>query len=530
MKRLGIVLLATVGLAGLAHAADLPTTTPAPPPPANCFATLWRYFNSTAADCPLSWSGFTLYATLDLGFGYESNGAAWNPAYNNGVSNFIAKTSNGPKWLWTPNGINQSVIGIKMSEPIGATGWSVVGTLEAGFDPLSGYLANGPRSLVMENGRALVLQSANSDSSRAGQWDNSQGFIGVSNKTWGTLTWGRVNSISLDGLIAYDPLGGAYAFSPIGFSGSYSGFGDTELARSNTAFKYRVDVMNFRAAAQIQTGGYNLGNGSTQMYQGQIGGDFANLWGGTLSLDGIVSYAVNAVNLSNFTGTCSTLTRGPFKGETGCVSGIPTFYTVDDLKATLSNNTGVFLLAKYKVAPIPLTLYGGWEWYRQANPSDDFLNGFQTLGGYSVPGTIPSTFPNAKKFWPTQWTTFNAYNDHRLVNFFWFGAKYAINDQLDVMGGIYFVTQNNYNSSATPCANANTTFVQPNGNTFTVTRVNSSACSGTQDAFSFMLDYRPVKRIDLYAGVMLSNVYGGFANGFQKTQNIDPTVGLRVKF
>jgi hypothetical protein len=29
---------------------------------------------------------------------------------------------------------------------------------------------------------------------------------------------------------------------------------------------------------------------------------------------------------------------------------------------------------------------------------------------------------------------------------------------------------------------------------------------------------------------MVSNVYGGFANGFQATQNIAPTAGLRIKF
>jgi hypothetical protein len=37
------------------------------------------------------------------------------------------------------------------------------------------------------------------------------------------------------------------------------------------------------------------------------------------------------------------------------------------------------------------------------------------------------------------------------------------------------------------------------------------------------IDYRPVKRVDFYAGVMISNVYGGLANGFQATQNIAPT-------
>jgi len=30
--------------------------------------------------------------------------------------------------------------------------------------------------------------------------------------------------------------------------------------------------------------------------------------------------------------------------------------------------------------------------------------------------------------------------------------------------------------------------------------------------------------------VALSNVYGGLANGYMAAQNIDPTVGVRIKF
>ena len=49
-------------------------------------------------------------------------------------------------------------------------------------------------------------------------------------------------------------------------------------------------------------------------------------------------------------------------------------------------------------------------------------------------------------------------------------------------------------------------------------------------AVSFLADWKPYKRVDVYAGVMISNVWGGLANGFLHTQNIDPTVGIRVKF
>ena len=241
------------------------------------------------------------------------------------------------------------------------------------IQPLSGNLVNGPRSLVQNNGVPLVLQTANSDSSRAGQFDNSVGYIGLSNKTFGTLTVGRVTSLTLDGVIAYDPMGGSYAFSALGYSGSYAGFGDTETNRANTGVKYRVNYENFHGGGLVQWGGYAQGNGTTGLYQGDVGADFEG-FGGLLSLDVVGSYAQNAVSLSNFTGTCSTLTKGPLKGETGCSNGIPNFYGPDDLKATLSNNSGFELLAKYKWGPV--TLSGGWMWWQQANPSDDYLNGF----------------------------------------------------------------------------------------------------------------------------------------------------------
>jgi len=536
MKKLGIALAIAVASAGAARAADLPTKKEVAPAPVNCFASVWTWLDSTAADCPLSWGPFTAYATVDLGFGYESNGAPYTAAWNNGVNSFMNKQNYGAKWLFTPNGMSQSVVGIKMSQPLGY-GWSLIATVETGFNPYYGYLADAQRSQVQNNGKALTLQGANADSSRTGQWDNSQGFIGLSNKTYGTLTVGRVNTLSLDAINSYDPMGGSYAFSPLGFSGSYAGFGDTEAARANTAVKYRVEIpapsfygANFRLGGLVQWGGYDQGNGTNGLYQGQVGGDFnvfqGNPYGGVLSMDFIGSWAKDAVNVGTFTGSCATLTKGPFAGQTGCTSGVPMFYSNTDVQATLSNNTGFLFTAKYKVQA--LTLYGGYAWLKQANPSDDYLNGFTTIGGWNVPATIVSSNPAIKKLFPTAWTNFTNYNVNRIAPYFWLGAKYAITPQLDVTAAYYYQQQSDFNTSA--CTYGNTSFVWPNGNKLTVNRISSNKCAGTQDAISALIDYRPVKRVDLYAGLMVSNVYGGFANGFLATQNIAPTAGLRVKF
>ena len=74
----------------------------------------------------------------------------------------------------------------------------------------------------------------------------------MSQPIWGTLTFGRQNTLLTDDVNAYDPQGGSYAFSPIGYSGMTGGAGDTEEARWTTAIKYRVNVGDFRFAVMGQ--------------------------------------------------------------------------------------------------------------------------------------------------------------------------------------------------------------------------------------------------------------------------------------
>ena len=57
------------------------------------------------------------------------------------------------------------------------------------------------------------------------------------------------------------------------------------------------------------------------------------------------------------------------------------------LKATLSNNFGGELVAKYRWDPF--TLYGGYLYARLMNPSDDYLTGFPTISqGIFVPAGL----------------------------------------------------------------------------------------------------------------------------------------------
>jgi predicted porin len=64
-------------------------------------------------------------------------------------------------------------------------------------------------------GIPLTSPDSYADSSRAGQFYNSVGYFGI-NSPYGTLTFLRQNSLTLDAVFAYDPMGASYAFSPIG--------------------------------------------------------------------------------------------------------------------------------------------------------------------------------------------------------------------------------------------------------------------------------------------------------------------------
>jgi hypothetical protein len=58
----------------------------------------------------------------------------------------------------------------------------------------------------------------------------------------------------------------------------------------------------------------------------------------------------------------------------------------------------------------------------------------------------------------------------------------------------------------------------------------SSKCAGTQNAVSVAIDYRLLKRLDVYGGLMYSQVNGGLASGYLHANNIAPTIGLRLQF
>ena len=191
------------------------------------------------------------------------------------------------RWDLAPNGLQNSFIGIKGTEPIGGD-TSVVFALDAGFDPYSFRPSSGAGSAHANAGTPQDQQTSWADSSRAGQWYNGNGYVGFSSKSFGTLTVFRQNALTYDGVLEYDPMGASYAFSPIGWQGLTCGGGNTENCRHTSSLKYRLTVGQARVAAIWQFGGYGQNNASNGAYQFGVGGDIPHLANGVLSFDAIL--------------------------------------------------------------------------------------------------------------------------------------------------------------------------------------------------------------------------------------------------
>ena len=477
-----------------ARAADIiPATTSATAAsaPKSC-TSLWDFI---ATNCELTWQGITIYGTIDVGGGWQSHGAPFDPQSAGGASYRIRRMNRSPLWGLAPNALSQSTIGIKGTEPIGGN-FSFAFAVDAGFDPYSFRLSNGPGSAAANTGVPLNQQTAWADSSRAGQWYNGQGYLGVSSPTFGTLTVFRQNSLTYDGVVDYDPMGSSRAFSPI--QGMTGGVGNTEDTRYSTSLKYRVNVGQYRVVALWQFGGYAQNNAANGAYQFQAGADIPTSGEGVLSVDAIYSYVKDAVSTS----------LGPGSNDANGVP-IPPFLP-QTLTVRISDNSSVMLLAKYAIGP--LKLYGGYERVRFAAPSDPQTAFTNIAGTFLCEGcaAINNTDINNTAFGVDG-------RGNRIRQILWTGAKYAVTDKLDVIAAYYHYSQNSYFGTATggpaPCSGSE-----------------HSQCAGTFNAISGVIDWLFAPKWDLYLGIMSTQVNGGLANGYLQRNNIATTAGLRFRF
>jgi predicted porin len=419
-----------------------------------------------ADDSSLTWHGITLYGTVDVGAAYQTHGAPLSQYWGQGLQYLIAKNSNDSRTTFAPNGLSQTKIGLKGTEEIG-DGFSGVFNAEVGFQPNSFRLSDGPRSLIKNNGVPQANQTSGSDSSRAGQFFNGPAYFGLDSKQFGTLTFGRHNSLMLDNFNVYDPMGSSYAFSLIGFSSSFCGMGDTEDARLDDSIKYAYKTGMFHIAGLYQFG--HLEGNPAQAWQGDIG--FTD---GGFSIDGIYGHKKDAINGGSL--SSSQVLVEP----------------VNSLTATISNNTAYVLDASY--AFDQAKVFGGYEHIRLENPSAPIAGPFDGLGGYLFSVISNTTYTHPK-----------------VLQVYWVGARYAFTPKFDLTGAWYHEDQNSFKGNG--CSDNS-----------------ASSCSGTENVYSVMGDYKFTKRFDGYAGVAFSKVSNGLASGFLHTSTADPMVGFRFRF
>lgn len=430
---------------------------------------------ASSDDESLTWHGITLYGTVDLGLQYQTHGAPINDYFPAGSADIVQKNSNGSVFGVTPSNMGQSRIGIQGVEPI-AGDWSGVFKLETFFNPQSGEISDGLRSIVQNNGRPLAAQTTNIDTSVAGQIFQ-QSFLGFSSPTFGTLTFGRQNTLMADGVFRYDPNYASQAFSVIGLSGVTAGGGDTEDRRLDDSLKY---VASFEHLVHLGVN-YKFNQatgGANSVVEADLGGEYAGA-----SIDAYYVRAKDAV------------TVGPLSAaQVGLLPGLG-FSPSNSLVGTVSDNTSFAVMGLYNLgAP---TIFAGYEHIRYANPSSPLPAGFDDIGGYKLAFVNNTAFPNDK-----------------VLQVFWAGLKYTVVPDVDLTAAYYGYKQNSY--GAGPSAGCSGT--------------QSFTCSGMLDAYSFDAEYRVTKRFDTYAGVMYTGVHNGLANGYLHSTDMNPTIGVRYKF
>jgi len=414
----------------------------------------------------LTWNGITLYGTVDVGVAYVSHGAPLSPTYGPGLPFTLQNYSNHPITSLAPNGLSQSRIGLSGVEPLGVADLKGIFKLETGFNPTSGRLVDGPKSLLDNNGRANNNKVTASDSSRAGQPFQGAAYAGISSNLLGTLTFGHQNSLMADNLQKYDPQLQSQAFSPIGYSGTSGGLGDTEDKALDDTLKYTFGYGPVRLAVLYQFGSRGfVPEGSESV---DVGVDYAGL-----SVDALYGKVRGAVAAASLNAAQNAVAP-------------------DTLAATVSDNTSWSLLASYTLEPIKI--YVAYEHMRYANPRDPLPNNTVTIGGY-VLSTVNNT----------------AYTINKLLDYAWAGVRYTLTPKFDVTAAYYHFKQNSY--SASGCSTDAL-----------------SSCSGTFHDASLVADYRWTRRFDTYAGVNYSSASNGLASGFLYNVAWAPMIGVRFSF
>ena len=356
---------------------------------------------SASNDSSLTWHGITLYGIVDLGLQYDTHSAPFSDYFPPGSNSLVQKNDYDSPVGLTPSNLSQSRIGLSGNEPL-IGDWAAVFKFETFFNPQSGDISDGLKSVVLNNGKALTSQVSGVDTSIAGQLFSGAAYIGFASPTYGSFTFGRNVTLLADGISKYDPMGAAQAFSVIGFSGTTAGGGDTEDRRLDQSAKYYAQYGWAHLGAMYQFGS-STGTTNTG-YQLQIGAS-----AGDGSIDAYYFKKYDAIGVSS-------LSADQVGELAGLCAGTPAqCYSVgNSLSGTISDNTTFAVMGDYVFGPVKL--YGGYEHIDFNNPNDPLHAGSVVIGGYVL------AFVNNA-----------AYDNEKTLQVYWAGLKYTVVPDVDLV-------------------------------------------------------------------------------------------------
>ncbi|MGD0823404.1 MAG: porin [Terriglobales bacterium] len=478
-------------------------------------------------DCTLTWHGITVYGAYDIGVGWVSHGLPEN-GYNYEGESLVNRNGYQHRFVVAPNNLQQTGFGIRGKEEF-LPGWSVVFNASTGINPESGLLANASKTDIINNGLPRASYSIAIDGARAGQPFNDEYYGGVSSKIFGTLTFGRQRSLGTDAMLLYDPAGGSYAFSYIGYNGTMAGGGDTEDSRWDDAVKYRLTVgpVHFGAMYKFADGSAGCYSASSTWTATTCTPEAAhnNAWGfdlggdvggdkGKFSADAVFQHYNQAISVLNpllgpqslspagqYQSTTDSINTNPINGGPGL--GPNLIDPNDTVYGIVTDNNAIMVAVKYKWDPFKF--FAGYEYIWQNNPQNPLGVGAADQGGYIMSGVEDNNLDSEK-----------------LVNIWWTGAKYTYRTKTDFTFAWYQQRQNDFRLPPT-CS---------------VAAGFRSSCAGTLNEGSFYADHHFTKRFDGFAGIAYSWVTGGLDIAiphkpgvpYYSDNNCAPTVGARFAF
>jgi len=464
-----------------------------------------------AAPGTVTVGGITVYGTIDVGMVYNSHGANRDVIGSNyiGAPYLIQNSSQRSNFTYQNNALSQSNVGIKGAQSIGdligvdgLRAWQIGFLAQMDFDPLYGQVGDILKAEARNNGLPNNQRSFAADGSRAGQIFNNQAYVSLKNTVLGEVRFGRNNTTLLDLVSAYEPQGGSYALSPLGFSGTIGGgAGVTEDTRWNNSLKYNNTIGPVRIAGMYRFEGGGQGGDGFGL---GVGIDAPGALKG-FSIDGNYTKENSAVSTSILSSAQCTAGFG--------ANNLAACQSSNVLGGTIQDTETWTVAAKYKFQDDTFlkgaTIMGGYEQITNSNASGR-LDNLNTIGGYQLLNVSGNNVPN-----------YTAFGTNRQLDIFWIGARYAFTPKLSGAAAYYLQHQNAYVASnatggLTPCSGVG---VGSKGN-----------CGGDLNLYSLSLDYQLTKRLDLYAGASWTDVSGGLSGGLLVTNDYNLVSGIRFRF